>query len=200
MHENPCKELSLPLTTLDVRETESMAAPPASQDDLYREAAASYGAALERLARAYEADPEIRRDLLQEIHIALWRSLGGFNGLCSLRTWVYRVAQNVAASHVTRERRTRSQTLVGLEDVELVPDANEGEVAAHRRESLQRLLALIQQLKHPDRQVMLAYLEGMDAAGIGEITGLSAVNVATKIHRIKRLLARRFEEGRRDDE
>jgi RNA polymerase sigma-70 factor (ECF subfamily) len=59
---------------------------------------------------------------------------------------------------------------------------------------------LIQQLKHPDRQVMLAYLEGMDAAAIGEITGLSAVNVATKIHRIKRLLARRFEEGRRDEE
>jgi len=47
---------------------------------------------------------------------------------------------------------------------------------------------------------MLAYLEGMDAAAIGEITGLSAVNVATKIHRIKRLLARRFEEGRRDEE
>lgn len=72
--ENPCKKLSLSLTTLDVRETESMTAPTSSQDDLYREAVASFGAALERLAGAYEADPEIRRDLLQDIHIALWRS------------------------------------------------------------------------------------------------------------------------------
>jgi len=177
-----------------------MTTPPSSQDDLYREAAATYGAALERLARGYEADGEIRRDLLQDIHIALWRSFEGFNGRCSLRTWVYRVAHNVATSHVTRQRRTRLQALVGLEDVEHLPDTSGGEPAAHRRETLQRLLALIQQLKLLDRQVMLAYLEGMDAAAIGEITGLSAGNVATKIHRIKRLLARRFEEGGNDDE
>ena len=40
-------------------------------DELYEEAAATYGAALDRLARAYEADPDKRRDLLQEIHLAL---------------------------------------------------------------------------------------------------------------------------------
>jgi hypothetical protein len=39
---------------------------------------------------------------------------------------------------------------------------------------------------------MLAYLEGLDAASTAEITGLSAVNVATKIHRIKHLLAQRM--------
>ena len=56
-----------------------MPAPPPTQDDLYREAAETHHAALERLARAYEADAEIRRDLLQDIHIALWRSFAGFN-------------------------------------------------------------------------------------------------------------------------
>jgi RNA polymerase sigma-70 factor (ECF subfamily) len=56
-----------------------MPAQPPTQKDLYREAADAYGAALERLARAYEADAEIRRDLLQDIHIALWRSFAGFN-------------------------------------------------------------------------------------------------------------------------
>jgi len=175
-----------------------MAASTSAQDNLYREAAATYGAAMERVARAYEADPESRRDLLQDIHIGLWRSLEGFNGLCSLRTWVYRVAHNVAVSHVSRERRHRSQVLVGLEEIELLPDAKEGEGASQRRDTLARLLGLIQALKPPDRQVMFAYLEGMDAAEIGEITGLSAVNVATKVHRIKRVLARRFEEGERD--
>ena len=42
---------------------------------------------------------------------------------------------------------------------------------------------------------MLLYLEDMDAAGIGEITGLSARAVATRIHRIKALLARHFRQG-----
>jgi hypothetical protein len=31
-------------------------------------------------ARAYEADPDKRRDLLQEIHFALWRSFRGLSG------------------------------------------------------------------------------------------------------------------------
>ena len=84
-----------------------MPARPPIQDDLYREAAETYGAALERLARAYEADAEVRRDLLQEIHIALWQSFEGFDGRCSLRTWVYRVAHNTAISHVVLQRRRK---------------------------------------------------------------------------------------------
>jgi len=45
-----------------------------TRDDLYKEAVASCGTALDCIARAYEADPDKRRDLLQEIHVALWRS------------------------------------------------------------------------------------------------------------------------------
>jgi len=177
-----------------------MPAPPPTQDELYREAADTYDAALERLARAYEADAEVRRDLLQDIHIALWRSFEGFDGRCSLRTWVYRVAHNTAASHVIRERRNKSQTLVGLEELESVPAHRDGELAADRRYALERLLELVQSLKPLDRQVILSYLEGLDAGSIGEITGISPGNVATKIHRIKNLLARRFREGGRHDE
>ena len=47
------------------------------------------------------------------------------------------------------------------------------------------------------RQVILAWLEGMDAVAIGELTGLSGRNVATKVHRIKTLLARNFNDGER---
>jgi RNA polymerase sigma-70 factor (ECF subfamily) len=177
-----------------------MPAQPPTQDELYREVADTYGAALERLARAYEADAEVRRDLRQDIHIALWRSFEGFDGRCSLRTWVYRVAHNTAASHVIRERRKKSQTLVGLEELESVPDHREGELAPDRRHALERLLELVQRLKPLDRQVILSYLEGLDATSIGDITGISPGNVATKIHRIKNILARRFRVGGHDDE
>jgi RNA polymerase sigma-70 factor (ECF subfamily) len=176
-----------------------MPAEAPTQDDLYQKAAENYGAALERLARAYEANPEVRRDLLQDIHIGLWRSFASFNERCSLRTWVYRVAHNVATSHVIRQRRTKSATLVGLEELESVPDEGANVCEADRRHILERLLELIQRLKPLDRQVILSYLEGLDAASIGDITGISPGNVATKIHRIKRILARRFQEGGQDD-
>ena len=165
-----------------------------SQDAHYREAAAEYGPALERLARAYEADTDRRRDLLQEIHLALWRSFAGWNEACSLRTWVYRVAHNAATSYVLRERRAHA-AMVSVEELEAMPDPIAPEAVAGDRQALNRLLALVQGLKPLDRQVILSYLEGLDAAAISEITGISPGNVATKIHRIKNVLARRFHQG-----
>jgi RNA polymerase sigma-70 factor (ECF subfamily) len=47
----------------------------------------------------------------------------------------------------------------------------------------------------PDRQVVLLYLEGLDAAAIGEVCGLNANAVGVKIHRLKALLARQFQKG-----
>jgi RNA polymerase sigma-70 factor (ECF subfamily) len=48
-------------------------------------------------------------------------------------------------------------------------------------------------LKPLDRQIILLYLEGEAAAEIAEVTGLSAANVATKIHRLKGVLRRSYE-------
>lgn len=161
---------------------------------MYREAADGYGAALDRLASAYEANPEERRDLLQDIHLGLWRSFSAFDGRCSLRTWLYRVAHNIATSHVIRQKRKNSG-LVTLEAIEAMPDVQDH---YDQRANLERLMALIHQLKPLDRQMTLLYLEGMDAASIGEVMGVSAGSVATKIHRIKNILARRFHGGERD--
>jgi RNA polymerase sigma-70 factor, ECF subfamily len=164
-----------------------------NQDSLYEQAAEAHSAALERLARAYEFDADARRDLLQEIHLQLWRSFAQFDGRCSLKTWVYRVAHNVATGHVIRQRRVRER-LVGIETIEAMPDL-QGEGAARQSEALARLNGLIQQLKPLDRQIIVCYLEGMDANATAEITGLSPANVAVKIHRIKSILKRWFDQG-----
>ena len=167
------------------------------QERRYVEAAAEFGAALERLARAYEPDPEKRRDLLQEIHTALWRSLARFDSRCSLRTWVYRVAHNTATSKALRPR-TNAPTIVALDDsLESIAAAANEEETLDRRRALERLHDLIRQLRPLDRQVMLLYLEQLDAASIAEITSLSAANVSTKVRRIKQLLIQRFQEGKK---
>jgi RNA polymerase sigma-70 factor, ECF subfamily len=170
-----------------------MAGGDMSQDSLYEQTAESYGPALDRLARAYELDPDARRDLLQEIHLQLWRTFPSFDQRCSLRTWVYRVAHNVATGHVIRQSRVRNK-LVSIEDIETMPGSDH-ELAASQTQALERLSTLIQRLKPLDRQIIVSYLEGMDASSIGEITGLSAANIAMKVHRIKNVLKRWFDEG-----
>jgi RNA polymerase sigma-70 factor, ECF subfamily len=162
----------------------------AKADELYSNCAAEFGPAMERLASAYESDIALRQDLLQEIHAALWRSLRSFDNRCALKTWVYRVAHNTAASHV---RSAIRHDWVSLEEVQSLACTYD----ADRSLLLERLMELIHQLRPIDRQVILLYLEDQDATSIAEIIGLSAANVATKIHRIKNILTRRFHEGER---
>jgi RNA polymerase sigma-70 factor (ECF subfamily) len=166
---------------------------PGSQADRYSQVAEEYSGALERLARAYEPDADKRRDLLQEIHIAMWRSLARFDHRCSMRTWVYRVAHNVATSHVIRPR-ANAPTFVEPVALDSLPDSVDQADRYHRQRTLERVYDLIRELGPVDRQVMLLYLEEVDAATTAEITGLSAGNVATRIHRIKQVLAQRFHE------
>lgn len=167
------------------------------QDALYAEASSVCGAAIRRLARGYEADPDQQRDLLQEMHMELWLSLQLFDGRCSLQTWVYRIAHNVGASHVVRSRRLASR-LVDLETLEAEASLVDAEAQADRRFSVAILLDLIHRLKPLDRQVILLYLEGEAAGPIADVTGLSAANVATKIHRIKRMLKQKYLKGAAD--
>src|SRR3977135_3004674 len=111
-----------------------------TQDELYLRAVAEFGPALARLARAYEPDADQRRDLLQDIHFALWRSFVSFAGHCSLRTWIYRVAQNTAISTGRRRRKAR---LVSLEELAEAPAPDDPENAAGNARALARLEILI---------------------------------------------------------
>jgi RNA polymerase sigma-70 factor, ECF subfamily len=110
------------------------------------------------------------------------------------------VAHNVAMSHMVREKRRRSETMVSLEELDRAASAEDSERQAGQREIFARLLAMVRQLKPLDRQVILSYLDGMDTREISEVTGLSEGNVAVKVHRIKNVLSRQFREGGRDAE
>jgi RNA polymerase sigma-70 factor (ECF subfamily) len=166
-----------------------------NRNELYQEAAAAYGLALERLARAYEADRDRQQDLLQEIHIAIWKSFGVYESRCAIRTWVYRVAHNTAAKYVGRQRRAGGDALITLEEMCALSGDREQGSAGRRHLVLEQLMELIHRLKPPDRQLMLLYLEGIETASIGEIIGLSPANVRTKIHRLKAILSRQFHTG-----
>lgn len=166
----------------------------AGQDARYRAAAREHGAMIERLARGYEADPELRRDLVQEIHAALWRSFAIFDGQCAESSWVYRVAHNVAVTHLMHRRRLKPEALTDLADIAEIAGHDDTEHATGERRLVDRLLATIHRLKPADRQVMLLYLEDLTAQEIGEVTGLSPAAVSVRIHRLKALLAQPFQQ------
>jgi len=168
------------------------AEPLSLQEMRYREAADRYGGELSRFVAGYERDAARRQELLQDVHLSLWRSMAGFREQCSLRTWTYRVAHNVCVLHVQRGVRSLDRHLVSLEEAEAIADERESVSSVDRRLDLERVLKLVHRLAPVDREVMLLYLEDLDAASIGEVTGLSPANVATRVHRIKALLGERL--------
>lgn len=163
-------------------------------DALFERVSAEFSAPLARLARAHEADASLQQDLLQEIHIAVWRSLPAFGGRCSLKTWVYRVAHNCAATWVLKRRRI-SRNLVSLDDIDIDSEARGLDAVADETQMLARLRALIQKLKPLDREVFVLYLEGLTVDEIAEIAGLSHTNTGTKLHRIRALLSKQLLSG-----
>jgi RNA polymerase sigma-70 factor, ECF subfamily len=171
----------------------------ADPESLYAQAIEQFGAALARLARGYEAIPDRRKELLQDIHAELWHSFVRFDERCSLRTWVYQVAHNTALKHVARSHQQRSKELLGLEEIQDLPDDKNPEVQADRERTWERLVVLITQLKPLDREVILLYLEDWSADEIALVSGISPVHVSTKIHRIKQLLTRLFQTGASHD-
>jgi RNA polymerase sigma-70 factor (ECF subfamily) len=165
------------------------------QAELYERVNAEFAPPLARLARAHESDPSLQQDLLQEIHIAIWRSLPAFGARCSLRTWVYRVAHNAAVSYVIHRQRGVAKHLVALDDLDVPSDEPGVETTIDEALMIERIHALLPRLKPIDREVFVLYLEGLTTEEIGEIAGLSRANTATKLHRIRTLLTAQLRTG-----
>ena len=166
-----------------------------SQDEQYRLAAIQFSQAIGRLAYAYERDADKRKDLVQDIHFELWRSFKIFDGRSSVRTWVYRIAHNTGASHILKNKRLSQNTYLNLDDVGELSDQTDYIDAFEKIDQLEQLMVLIQRLSPADRQIITLYLEGLDAASIGDISGTSSGAIATKIHRIKYKLSELFKKG-----
>ena len=136
-----------------------------------------------KVANTYGHCQEDRDDLAQEIATQLWRAFPGYDQARRFSTWMYRIALNVAISHV-RSAAHHGRHAVPL-DTELhdLPDQHGADPEADQQvRALHRFIAHLDKL---DRALMLLYLEDHGYRDIAEILGISETNVATKISRLK---------------
>lgn len=153
----------------------------AAYEDLLRR----YVAALRRLAWSYVRDAG--DDLFQEIAMALWTALPRFRGESSERTWVYRVAHNTAISFVSNGRR-RAQREIADEAPYEPAGVTSVEADLIERERRARMWTAVRALPILDRQIITLHLEGLSAAEVSSVTGVSAIAIATRLTRIRQRL------------
>lgn len=145
-----------------------------------------------KVANVYAHDAHAREDLAQEIAAQLWRSFQSFDAArAKFSTWMYRVALNVAISHVRSTKRAGADLLESLDDehCESIAAGDASHVEALQRdERTAALHAFIRSLDPLNRALVLLYLEDRSYAEIADVLGISETNVATKLNRIKHTL------------
>ena len=154
------------------------ASPQTSRPELFEQLLKQYAPALRRLCSAYRSDRSDQQDLFQDIAVALWTALPRFRGEASERTWLYRIAHNVALTGSARLRRRRSR------ETQIESDAAAPSGEDRRRE----LLDAVRRLEPVERELALLYLEGLTAREIGNVLGISEGNAAVRLTRLRERL------------
>jgi RNA polymerase sigma-70 factor (ECF subfamily) len=145
----------------------------------------THAAALARLAASYESRPALREELLQDIAFALWRALPSFRQESSEKTFVMRIATNRALSHLAARRPALEPLDAAGEIADSMPRPDE---LAARHQTATRLQNAVRNLPLPVRQVLVLTFEGLAHDEIAEVLGLTAGNVAVRLHRGKAIL------------
>ena len=139
----------------------------------------AFAGPIRRLCAAYALGAADREDLFQDIFLAVWRALPGFRGDSSVRTWLYRIAHNVALTWQTRDRRRQSRETPLENDIAVAGDMG------LRRLALNHAIA---GMNPADRTLTLLWLEGLSAAEIEDVTGVKSATVAVRLSRIRKQL------------
>ncbi|MEZ4399913.1 MAG: RNA polymerase sigma factor [Kofleriaceae bacterium] len=125
-------------------------------------------------------------DLLHEVYLAAFRSIGNYGGRASLLTWCCGIAANVALSHL-RRRRT-----VPTEAVDQPSGAPGAERVVRARIAVGRLYAALDRIDPVQRIAFtLAVIDGRALAEVAELTGASLSAVKTQVWRARKALDKR---------
>jgi RNA polymerase sigma-70 factor (ECF subfamily) len=175
----------------DQRSDEELVAVAADELDAFAELVRRhqdfvYGAAL-RVTR----DPVLAEDLAQEAFVRAHRGISEFRGDAQVRSWLYRIATNLALNAVQRRREYPTDVLPE-QPVHAGPD-RAVELGELRRELREAIEALPEDLRTP--LVLREYRE-LSYQEIADQTGLPLNTVRTRILRGRRALRDRMEEWR----
>ncbi|MGH2821440.1 MAG: RNA polymerase sigma factor, partial [Thermoleophilaceae bacterium] len=157
---------------------------------------ASLDSALLRVATTHVGSRAVAEEVVQDTWLGVIRGINGFEGRSSLRTWIFRILKNVAATRGARERGTLPfSSLEGDDGRRFDPSGHwlagpvpwktpeERLIAA---ETLEVAMSAIDALPPAQRRVIsLRDVEGWDAAETCEALGLAEGNQRVLLHRAR---------------
>lgn len=133
-------------------------------------------------------DSTTAEDITQDIFLDVYRGMNGFKGLCSERTWIFRIAQNKLCDYYRRQYRQTAQTVVIDDELaEQLDDDTQNVVQAMETAADSRIIRqLLDSLPGHYRAVLLLkYCGGKSTKQIAKIAGKSPKSIESELHRAK---------------
>ena len=146
--------------------------------------------------RRYESNRDDAYDVLQETFVSAWSALSRFDPERPLESWLRRIALNKCRDRARRNavRRAALQMLsvagLATQTCAAADAGPAGDAALGRLE--RAIAALPRQLKEP---LVLTSFEGLSQREAGEILGINAKAVETRVYRAKKKLAAVLDAG-----
>lgn len=157
-----------------------------------REAYATYGGLVRRVAVRVTRSPAAAEDVAQEVFAQLWSRPYGYDARRgSLRTWLSMVAHRRAVDWVRSEARHRKDARADDSALQAIPDSGPGpdEAVVDRERSLLLHTALAE-LPRPQREVVhLAYFAGRTYRQAAVELGIPEGTAKTRLRSALRKLA-----------
>jgi RNA polymerase sigma-70 factor (ECF subfamily) len=166
-----------------------------------------YDRSLVRLARMYVSSDAIAGEVVQEVWLAVLMGLDRFEGRSSLRTWIFRIAANIAKTRGVRESRSVPVSSLAGDDEDgpsvdpsrftTAPDGGawaspvrpwglDAAQIALDDEASARIREEIARLPEAQRIVMtLRDVHGLGSAEVSEALGITPGNQRVILHRAR---------------
>jgi RNA polymerase sigma-70 factor (ECF subfamily) len=119
-------------------------------------------------------------DASQEVFLVVYRRRGDFEGRSSVKTWLFGIAAHVARRQARTARRHPAEELP--DPAPASPGARSPQDEAARREDVQLLYAILDDLDHDRRAVfVMAELDQLTAPEIAEALGVPLNTVYSRL-------------------
>ena len=169
----------------------------AGDEAAFETVVARYHASLLRLAETMVPSRAVAEEVVQETWLGVVRGVARFEGRSSLRTWLFHILVNRARSTGAREARRASSPadwVPAVDPARFGPDGTWADPPTPWSDDVdervtatmlaEHVRARIAELPEQQRQVVtLRDLEGLDAADVCQLLGISDANQRVLLHR-----------------
>ena len=140
-------------------------------------------------------NPQDAEDVAQDAFLSAYRAYSRFEGRSKISTWLYRITVNAALMRLRKEKRAKTLTRTGLDDIEIADWSAAPDGFAANSELGDKIMEGLDALP-PDMKaaVVLRDVQGLSSAEAADALQITVSSLKSRLHRGRTLIRKHMDE------